>query len=92
MKTVAYHEGRQAWYKGVGWVQNPYNVTNHTQKYYEWHSGWSESESVEEEMSYKVYTQERTEEIIAEKKQYELREHQKTKAGRAELAGQSTLF
>ena len=84
--------GKKAWYDGEGFVKNPYHVCYQEDMYDAWsRGGWS----VHNEMEAKdraVLQEELEKEALAQAKLLAIKEKKKTKKGRAELAGQSTLF
>jgi hypothetical protein len=98
MHDQAYREGKQAWYDGVGWLMNPYQIHREEEedKSLSWSQGWREISKKFEEADRIALQKEIEAEYAAEeaarKAKEEIKEKKKTKKGRAELAGQDTLF
>jgi len=92
MRASIFKDGEKAWYDGKGFIHNPFNVCYDEENFQSWSNGWW---SVQDEMlarDRKILDAEYQEQIEKEAAEKESKEKSKTKKGRAELAGQNTLF
>ena len=92
MKLNIIEEGKRAWYDGMGFISNPYHVWHQEEQYLSWSKGWW---SVNDESAAKdreLCNKEHEEMLKREEEERIIKEKKKTKKGRAELAGQITMF
>jgi len=92
MNDAVYQEGVKSWYEGVGFVLNPFNLTYEEEKYNAWSRGWWSIQDQTEQSDRKELRAELDKELALDEAERERKEKKKTKNGRAELAGQNTLF
>ena len=92
MIDSVFKEGSKAWYDGKGFIENPFNIWYDEEKFTAWNQGWwlvqNEMYSKEKEVLDREYQLQ----LQMEREEKERVEKSKTKKGRAELAGQYTLF
>lgn len=84
--------GKRAWYDGVGFLDNPYHVWYQEEQFVAWNRGWFAVNREMEEKDRKILHEELEREAEIELAAQIEKEKKKTKKGRAELAGQTTLF
>lgn len=88
-------QGKQECHDGKSFLDNPWypwSIRDTYYEYYAWAEGyWTERDRVDD-MMYGSGIEERKQEAIRETRVQEEKKMAKTKKGRAELAGQSTLF
>jgi hypothetical protein len=92
MKLNIIEEGKRAWNSGMGFINNPYHVWDQKEQYLSWSKGWWELNDESAAIDREVLAQEHEDMVRKEEEAKELKEKQKTKKGRAELAGQTTMF
>jgi hypothetical protein len=92
MRLNIVDEGKRAWYNGDGFIANPYHIWYQEEEYTSWSHGWWAIQYEMEEKDREVLRAELEAEARAEEAEWIVKDKKKTKRGRAELAGQSTLF
>jgi hypothetical protein len=98
-ETKEYQYGQQAFEQGSSFLDNPYIIAQEPNKFFAWSKGWWDKnkhyENInkeiflkeEEEINKEIHEQERVKEVKKQEEKYK-----KSKKGRAEEAGQGTLF
>jgi len=87
-----FKEGAKAWNDGTGFVFNPFNISDDEENYLSWSSGWWSIQNQMEMVDRKILEDEYQKELALDASKKEMIEKKKSKMGRAELAGQDTLF
>jgi len=92
MRVSLFKDGERAWYDGKGFIANPFNICDNEEEFNSWSMGWWSVQDKIEEASRAKAQAEYEAEVAKELLENEIKEKKKTKKGRAELAGQFTLF
>jgi len=91
MKKI-FQSGVDAWYAKENFTSNPYHIWYDEDKFQAWSDGWWHMQDEMYKDEHQKYLIELAKEERDLEHQRELKAKSKTAKGRAELAGQSTLF
>jgi len=92
MNMSAYKEGEQAYYESVGFIANPYPIAIEEDRFKSWSRGWWDVHNRLDSADQEQIKAQIAKEVEQERLEIQMKKKQKSKKGRAELAGQATMF